>query len=157
MLKRPRADGSGGEEAPPPRRLLIAANQADARKTYVALLRTAGFDSVACELGAAPATAAETHVGVALLVGTGADEGTAIKAVDDMRHSDHQQVRRTAALLLASSGRNRIYAWETGIDGFVVMPAHLDQIVREVEEILVRPRLSRYDHRQAMIADARSH
>jgi len=157
LPKRPRAGGAGNDEAPPPRRLLIAANQADARETYVGLLRAAGFDSVDCELGAAVARAADTHGGVALLVGTGTDEGTAIKVVDDMRHSDHQQVRRTAALLLASSGRNRIYAWETGIDGFVVMPVHLDQIVGEIEAILTRPRLSRYDHRQAMIADARRH
>ena len=154
MLKRPRPDGPSSEDAPP-RRLLIAANTPEARDTYAGLLRAAGFDSVVCGLDSVVSTAAQTHVGVAVLVGTGPDEGGAIKATDDMRNSEHQQVRRTAALLLATTGRNRIFAWETGIDGFVQMPEHLDRIVAEIESILARPRLSRFEHRQAMIAAAR--
>jgi hypothetical protein len=100
-------------------------------------------------------TAAANHFGVAVLVGTGQDEGGAIKTVDDMRQSEQQQVRRTAALLLTSSSRNRMFAWETGIDGLVVMPSHLDAIVAEIESILARPRLSRYEYRQAMVEQAR--
>lgn len=155
MLKRQRPDGPDGDGAPAPRRLLIAANSTETRDTYAGLLRAAGFDSVACALSSAVSKATENHVGVAVMVGTGHDEGTAMKVVADMRQSDQQQVRRTAALLLTSSNRNRMFAWEAGIDGFVVMPAHLDTIVAEIETILARPRLARYDHRQAMIEQAR--
>ena len=152
MLKRSRTDEKDGGA---PRRLLIAATSDHVRDTYGGLLAAAGFDTVSCALAAAATAANEEHVGCAVLVGTGPDEGAAIAHVDEMRHSDHQHVRRTAVLLLASSARNQIFACESGIDGLVVLPAHLEDIVAAVQDILARPRLERYDHRQAMLAAAR--
>jgi DNA-binding NarL/FixJ family response regulator len=72
-----------------------------------------------------------------------------------MRHSDHTHVRRTAAVMLASSRNKQIFAWETGIDGFIVMPAEATEIVTAIEDVLARPRLERYNHRQAMLEAAK--
>ncbi|MBK5223175.1 MAG: response regulator transcription factor [Acidimicrobiia bacterium] len=156
MLKRQKTEQKpADQDEPPSGSILIAATDPDARATYAAVLATRGFEAAECELADAGTVTSGTKYGCTVVVGTGADENTAITQISHMRNSEHQQVRRTAVLLLVPSARNQIYAWESGIDGFLVLPAHVDDLVADVRAILARPRLERFNHRQAMLERSR--
>lgn len=145
-----------GDDGPPPRRLLIAGTDEAACQVYAGLLATFDFETGATPLANVVPELRDTLHGCAVLVGTGGAESTALKALDAIRHSDHTHVRRTAVVLLASGTNRRMFAWEAGIDGFVVMPADATDIATTIDEVLARPRLERYNHRQAMLAEARN-
>ena len=145
-----------GDEGPPPRRLLIAGTDEAACQVYAGLLATYDFETEATPLANVVPELRDTLYGCAVLVGTAGAESTALKQLDAIRHSDHTHVRRTAVVLLASGTSRRMFAWEAGIDGFVVMPADATYIASTIDEVLARPRLERYNHRQAMLAEARN-
>lgn len=155
MLKKPRTDVEA-DDGPPPRRILIAGSDEAACEVYAGVLATFDFETAAAPLPNVVTELRDTLFGCALLVGTDGAESTALKQLDAIRHSDHTHVRRTAVVLLASGKTRQMFAWEAGIDGFVVMPAEVTDIVTAVEEVLARPRLERYNHRQAMLEVARS-
>jgi DNA-binding response OmpR family regulator len=154
LLKKPKSDIEG-DDGPPPRRILVAGSEEAVCETYARVLSTFDFDTVATPLPNAVSELRDSLFGCALLVGTSGVESSALKQLDSIRHSDHTHVRRTAVVFLASSTRNQMFAWEAGVDGFVVMPAEAAEVAEAVNEVLARPRLERYNHRQAMIATAR--
>ena len=150
MLRRSRTDKHGDGEVPP-RRLLVAGADLQACSIYADVLSSYDFETSIDTLDDAVGTMCDTVFGCVVIVGTGDAEKMALKQVHAIRHNDHVQVRRTAVVLFAGSDRNQLFAWETGIDGLVEMPAHVDDIVAEIEAVLARPRLERYNHRQAMV------
>lgn len=155
LLKKPRTDVEG-DDGPPPRRLLVAGVDEAACEIYAGVLATYGFETAATPLSDVVTELRDSLYGCALLVGTDGAESSAFKQLDAIRHSDHTHVRRTAVVLLASSRSQQMFAWETGIDGLVTMPAEAADIVATIEEVLARPRLERYEHRQAMLEAARN-
>ncbi len=154
MLKKPRTEVEA-DDGPPPRRILVAGSDEAACEIYSNVLATYDFETAATPLPNVVTELRDTLYGCALLVGTDGAESSALKQLDSIRHSDHTHVRRTAVVLLASSRSRQMFAWEAGIDGFVVMPAEVTDIITAVEEVLARPRLERYNHRQAMLEAAR--
>jgi DNA-binding NtrC family response regulator len=155
LLKRPRADAVEGDDGPPPRRILVAGAEESVCEVYAGVLAAFDFETATTPLGDVVSELRETLYGCAVLVGTTGSESTALKQLDAIRHSDHTHVRRTAVVLLASNNNRRMFAWESGIDGFVVMPADVADIATAIDEVLARPRLERYNHRQAMLEAAR--
>lgn len=153
MLKKPRTEVEG-DDGPPPRRVLIAGSDQAACEVYAGVLATYDFDTDSVPLPDVLSELRDTLYGCAVLVGTEGAESSAFKQLDLIRHSDHTHVRRTAVVLLAASKARQMFAWEAGIDGFVVMPADVTDIVSAIEDVLARPRLERYNHRQAMLAAA---
>ena len=156
MLKKSKTDADPSDDGPPPRRLLIAGTDEAPCEVYAGVLASYDFDTTTSPLSELVPTLRDTLYGCAVLVATGGTESSALKQLDAMRHSDHTHVRRTAAVMLASSKRKRLFAWESGVDGFIVMPAEAADIVSCIEDVLARPRLERYNHRQAMLAKARA-
>lgn len=156
MLKKSRTDGEPNDDGPPPRRLLIAGTDEAPCDVYANVLATFGFETESTPLSGMLNALRDTLYGCVVLVATGGTESSALKQLDAMRHSDHTHVRRTAAVMLASSKSRRIFAWESGVDGFLVMPAEATEIVACIEDVLARPRLERYNHRQEMLAKARA-
>lgn len=150
MLKRPKTENEG-DEGPPPRRIFVAGSDDAACTVYADVLATFGFETECGSFDTLVPTLRDRLVGCAVVVGTDTAESSALKQVDAMRHSDHTQVRRTAIVLLTSSRNRQLFAWESGIDGFIVMPAQADEIAAEVDTVLARPRLERYNHRQAVL------
>jgi DNA-binding response OmpR family regulator len=155
LLKKSKTDGETQDDGPPPRRLLIAGNDEAPCEVYAGVLASYGFETESAPLGGLVPALHETVYGCVVLLATGGAESTALKQLDAMRHSDHTHVRRTAAVMLATSRSKRLFAWESGVDGFIVMPAEATEIVECIEDVLARPRLERYNHRQAMLAKAR--
>jgi CheY-like chemotaxis protein len=155
LLKKSKSDIEG-DDGPPPRRILVAGSEEAVCEVYAGVLATFGFETAAAPLPSVVTELRDTLYGCAVLVGTSGSESTAMKQLDAIRHSDHTHVRRTAVVLLASNKNRQLFAWETGIDGFIVMPADAADIATAIEEVLARPRLERYNHRQAMLEIARS-
>ncbi|MFP3906468.1 MAG: hypothetical protein ACLFWR_05515 [Acidimicrobiales bacterium] len=143
------------DEGAAPRRLLIAGTDEPTCQVYAGVLATFDFETETAPLANVVPHLHDTLYGCALLVGTGGDESTALKQLDSIRHSDHTHVRRTAVVLLASNKNRKMFAWEAGIDGFVVMPAEAANIASCIDQVLARPRLERYNYRQAMLDAAR--
>jgi DNA-binding NtrC family response regulator len=154
LLKKPKTDIEA-DDGPPPRRLLIAGGDEAACEVYAGVLATYGFETASTALPNVVTELRDTLYGCAVLVGTDGAESSAMKQLDAIRQSDHTHVRRTAVVLLTSSKSRQMFAWETGIDGFIVMPAEAADIVAAIEDVLARPRLERYNHRQAMLQQAR--
>lgn len=150
MRKKPRTEIEA-DDGPPPRRVLIAGSDEDASKIYAGVLATYDFETAAVPLPNVLSELRDTLYGCAVLVGSDGAESTALKELDAIRHSDLTHVRRTAVVLLSSSTARQMFAWEAGIDGFVVMPAEANEIVAAIEDVLARPRLERYNHRQDML------
>ncbi|MGY6500096.1 MAG: hypothetical protein ACXIVQ_04235 [Acidimicrobiales bacterium] len=115
------------------------------------MLATFGFEAECGSFDTLVPTLRDNLFGCAVIVGTETAESSALKQVDAVRHSDHTQVRRTAIVLLTSNRARQLFAWESGVDGFVVMPAQADELAAELDTVLARPRLERYNHRQAML------
>lgn len=155
MLKKSKSEGDPQDEGPPPRRLLIAGTDEAPCEVYAGVLGSYGFETVTAPLSGLVPALRDTVFGCVVLLATGGGDSTALKQLDAMRHSDHTHVRRTAAVMLASSKSKRLFAWESGVDGFIVMPAEAAEIVECIEDVLARPRLERYNHRQAMLSKAR--
>jgi hypothetical protein len=156
LLKKSKTDAEPTDDGPPPRRLLIAGNDEAPCEVYAGVLASYGFETESTPLSGLVPVLRDTVYGCVVLLATGGAESTALKQLDAMRHSDHTHVRRTAAIMLASSKNKRLFAWESGVDGFVIMPAEAAEIVECIEDVLARPRLERYNHRQAMLAKARA-
>jgi DNA-binding response OmpR family regulator len=155
LLKKSKSEGDPQDEGPPPRRLLIAGTDEAPCEVYAGVLGSYGFETESAPLSSLVPALRDTVYGCVVLLASGGTESTALKQLDAMRHSDHTHVRRTAAVMLASSKSKRLFAWESGVDGFIVMPAEASEIVECIEDVLARPRLERYNHRQAMLAKAR--
>ena len=156
MLKKSKTDAEPTDDGPPPRRLLIAGNDEAPCEVYAGVLGSYGFETETTPLSGLIPVLRDTVYGCVVLIAAAGSESTALKQLDAMRHSDHTHVRRTAAVMLASTKSKRLFAWESGVDGFIVMPAEATEIVECIEDVLARPRLERYNHRQAMLAKARS-
>lgn len=144
------------DEGSTPRRLLIAGTDEPACQVYAGVLATFDFETDAAPLPDVVPHLRDSLYGCAVLVGTEGAESTALKQLDSIRHSDHTHVRRTAVVLLASNKNRKMFAWEAGIDGFVVMPAEAASIASCIDQVLARPRLERYNYRQAMLDAARN-
>ncbi len=140
-----------GDDGPPPRRLLIAGNDEAACRVYAGLLATYTYQTETVPLADVVSELRDTLYGCVVLVGTSGEESSALKQLDSIRHSDHTHVRRTAVMLLASGTNRRVFAWEAGVDGFITMPADAAEIAGHIDQILQRPRLERYQHRQDMV------
>lgn len=155
MLKKSKTDNEPTDDGPPPRRLLVAGVDEAPCEVYAGVLASYGFETESAPLSGLIPILRESVYGCVVILAAGGAESTALKQLDAMRHSDHTHVRRTAAVMLASSKSKRLFAWESGVDGFIIMPAEAAEIVECIEDVLARPRLERYNHRQAMLAKAR--
>lgn len=136
----------------PKRRLLISAPDPDVLDTYAALLATHGFETFRGPLEFTALNTAKVEVSAVVLVGMRGTESTAISQVGTMRTSPNEQARNTPALLLGSSHQKLILAWESGIDGFLLLPVDLSDVVDTVNDIVARPLAERVPHRRNQLA-----
>ena len=51
-------------------------------------------------------------------------------------------------MLCSPGGTNRLFAWESGVDGFLATPFHIDELLAQIREIVERPEGERRQHRR---------
>ncbi len=127
------------EEPTGPTRVLVVDDNADACELIARIVESAGWTATRCyahddaleklDKGDPPfkAVIADFQSG-----GTGAS----LELLDTVRRS--KDFSEIPVLLLTRNDTNRIYAWESGADAFLVRPFHADDLINEIYAVLTR-------------------
>lgn len=86
---------------------------------------------------------------------TSGGTSTSLKLLDSIRHGD-EAARKVPVVILSASANNRLFAYQSGADAFLVRPFHADDLVAEVRAVLARGDDEREAHREAQLEAARS-
>lgn len=160
MLRRSKTDDvdptPGG-----PQRLLVVDDDPDAAETMVRLFAHRGFEAESTDdldevVGRLQADG--PAVDLVLIDFHSGGTSLGLKLLDRIRSSDDARVARTRAVMATDLDENRVFSWQSGIDGFLVRPYHADELVDEIRAVLARSDDERAEHRQAQIrvgSDAR--
>jgi DNA-binding response OmpR family regulator len=152
LLKRSRIDDTDDTQAGSPASAVLVLNKdPDACELVARLVEFAGFptvrffdpDSVVDQLTEGGVTAV-----VVDSLGTGSSAAfevlTAIRAA-------HASVSDTVVIILAATDTNRLYAYQSGVDGYVVRPFHADDLVELVRATLGRSLEDRVQYRNMQL------
>jgi DNA-binding response OmpR family regulator len=148
-LRRSKTDANHGRPPPRPWHILVVADDPDGAEVLVRLLARAGH-----EVSSAPAQQAvlvsltRRAVQCVVLDLTIAGAGGNLKVLDAIRTNPDDRVSGARVVLCSPGGTNRLFAWESGVDGFLAGPFHIDELLAEVQEIVERPESERRSHRR---------
>ena len=79
---------------------------------------------------------------------TVAGSGGNLKVLDSIRTNPDDRVAGARVVLCSPGGTNRLFAWESGVDGFLSSPFHVDTVLAEIQEVIERPESERKQHRR---------
>ena len=74
--------------------------------------------------------------------------GTNLKVLDLIRSHGDKRVNTARVLLCAATAKNRSFSFQSGADGVVVRPFHIDELVAEIADVVDRPDEERARHRR---------
>jgi two-component system OmpR family response regulator len=142
------------EQPAGPTRVLVVDDDKDACELVARIVESAGWTATRCyaqddalrklDEGDPPfkAVIADLHSG-----GTGAG----LELLDAIRRA--KDVKDVPVLLLTQSDQNRMFAWESGADAFLVRPFHADDLINEVYAVLTRTLEERDAWREAQLSN----
>jgi len=135
------------------RGVLAAGDDPDFLELLVRLLEREGHEVNRTEETDDALSALMLHPYRAAVVGfTG--RSTAVTLLEAIRTHDQPQVATTPVVIVAEDPRNRDFAWQSGVDGYLAKPFHSDELLAEVRAAIERPDDQRDAHRQAQLAAA---
>jgi DNA-binding response OmpR family regulator len=76
--------------------------------------------------------------------------GASLELLDAIRRN--RDIAEIPVLLLTQSDTNRMYAWESGADAFLVRPFHSDDLINEIYAVLTRSTDERDAWREEQLA-----
>jgi DNA-binding response OmpR family regulator len=144
---------SKSEQPTGPTRVLVVDDNADACELIARIVESAGWTATRCysqddalnklETGDPPfkALVVDFQSG-----GTSAS----IELLDAVRRN--RELAEVPVLLLTHNETNRLYAWESGADAFLVRPFHADDLINEIYAVLTRSTDEREAHRDEQLA-----
>lgn len=151
MLKRSKTDeidlavGGGGST------ILVVNDDADACELVARLVESAGWPAARkTDLGGVGATLAAGSFGGVVIDSLSCGVTEAFKVLDEIRGGGGS-VRDLPVVILASSDTNRLFAYQSGADGFVVRPFHSDELLDAVGLVMGRSADERADWRRAQL------
>jgi DNA-binding response OmpR family regulator len=80
----------------------------------------------------------------------GAGIAAAFKVLDDVRNAS-AIVRNTPVIILAATDTNRLFAFQSGVDGYVVRPVHADELLDTLRLVLARSLEERIEYRRSQL------
>lgn len=86
---------------------------------------------------------------------TSGGASSSLKLLDSIRHGGEAK-RDIPVIILAASANNRLFAFQSGADAFVVRPVHADELVTEVREVLTRSADEREAVREAYLNETQT-
>jgi DNA-binding response OmpR family regulator len=146
-------DGWSGKERRAPATVLVVNDDADACELLVRMVGTAGYRAI----GATTDSDARRQITMELprcvvLDMTTGGVGSSLKVLDLIRSNEDNRVSSARVVLCASSPKNRSFSFQSGADAFVVRPFHIDDLLREITDVLRRPNEDRAKHRRDELA-----
>jgi DNA-binding response OmpR family regulator len=148
-LRRSKTDQDEWKVPARPWHVLVVADDPEGAEVMVRLLARAGH-----EVSAAPAQQAtlgaltRRPVHCVILNLTIAGSGGNLKVLDAIRTNPDDRVAGARVVLCSPGGTNRLFAWESGVDGFLANPFHIDALVAQIREVVERPENDRRLHRR---------
>jgi DNA-binding response OmpR family regulator len=136
-----------------PTRVLVVDDNADACELIARIVESAGWTATRCyaqddaldklDNGDPPfkAVVADFQSG---------GVGASLELLDVVRRS--KDFSDIPVLLLTVSETNRIFAWESGADAFLVRPFHADDLINEIYAVLTRSTDEREAWREVQLA-----
>lgn len=137
-------------------RILVVNDDQEACELVARLLERDGHQVVRCYSHDDTLARLITEPLDALIVNfTGGRGGSNLKMIDAVRNHTSPQVAQVRLVLVANEAKNRAFAWQSGVDAFLVRPYHADELLAEVDAMLARPEDERLAHRRKMLREAR--
>jgi DNA-binding response OmpR family regulator len=150
LLKRSRLDddledetGGGAGDT-----VLVLNPDADAGELVARLVELAGYPALRfLDQASLIDQLAEGGVTAIVIDSLGTGISSAFEALEAIRAGSPAS-RDTAVIILATTDTNRLYAYQSGVDAFLVRPFHADDLVGTVRIVLARSPAERESHRQ---------
>jgi DNA-binding response OmpR family regulator len=150
LLKRSPVDNGIDDEpdGAPGGTILVLNHEADAGELVARLVEFAGhpalrFTDQASLIG----QLAEGGVRAVIIDALGTGVSAAFDVLEAIR-AGHPAVRDTPVMILAASDTNRLYAFQSGVDAYLVRPFHADELIGAVGSMLARSPGERERYRQ---------
>jgi DNA-binding response OmpR family regulator len=153
VLGRKRNDSWNGQERRAPAMVLIVNSDPDACEMLVRMVGSKGHRAIGATTGdeATRRIVSELPRCVVLdLDATGM--GTSLKVLDAIRNHQDLRVSTARVVLCAPSAKSRSFSFQSGADGFVVRPFHIDELVQQISDVLVRANEDRPRYRRDELA-----
>lgn len=157
MLRRSRIDDHG-EDGAAGARLLIVNDDEGGCELVARILEGAGFETTRIHSHADAVLALNKpgqDIDAVVIDFTSGGASSSLKLLDSVRHGVERN-RDIPALILANSANNRLFAYQTGADAFLVRPFHANDLIAEVRVALGRSVEARDKHRELMLHDEQS-
>jgi DNA-binding response OmpR family regulator len=133
--------------------VLIVHDDPDAGRTIGRLLEARGFAVTRADgVDAGIRTVlGDPPVDLVLIDLRSGGTGQALKLLDEIRAQPDAGIAHTRVVLTTDIDENRMFSWQSGIDGFLIRPFHADDLVGAVADTLGRDDDERARHRQAQM------
>jgi DNA-binding response OmpR family regulator len=153
VLKRSRIDDDIEAEPPAdaPRAVLVLNEDADACELVARLAELAGFPAVrAFDPASVLDQVREGGIAGVVIDSLRIGAESAFEVLGAIRGAE-AAVKDTVVIILASSDTNRLYAYQSGVDGYIVRPFHADDLVDMVRNTLGRSPEDRLQFRNVQL------
>ena len=153
MLRRSKSDGGSG-----PARILVVNDDEGGCELVARILEARGATAQRVHTHADAVVAlnrTEDPVTLAVLDFTSGGTASSLKLLDSIRHGIEGS-RDVPVVMLAASPNNRMFAYQSGTDAFLVRPLHADELGAAIEEVLARSPEEREAYRTTQVDEART-
>jgi len=154
LLKRSKTDdeivfqaaaGTSGES------VLVLNDDKDACELIARLIESAGWEAVrGYEFDDVTSLLAEGHHVAAVIDSMSCGITVAFRVLDEIRKGG-PEVRNMGVVILAATDTNRLFAFQSGVDGYVVRPVHADEFLDVMRLVMSRSTEERIEYRRAQL------
>lgn len=134
--------------------MLVVDDDLDACELMVRVLEHAGYETARAHSPgeAMDLIAAGARFDAVLVDFASGGPTESIKLLDEIRRTPRTQ--DLAVIISSRVDKNRLFAWESGVDAFLVRPYHVDELMTELAAVLARSPEERSTHRAERLAEA---
>ena len=151
MLKRSKTDDEIDAAAAGTGTVLVVNDDRDACELIARLLESAGFSARRLhDLDSSSRALSEGPYQAIVIDSLSCGVTAAFKLLDEIR-GGAPDVRHVAVVILAATDTNRLFAYQSGADGFAVRPIHASELIDVVRSVLARDPDERVEYRRAQL------
>jgi DNA-binding response OmpR family regulator len=149
MLGRRKEEVWDGTERRSPPLVLVVNDDDDACEMLVRMVGTKGFRAIGARSADEASGRLVTDLPRCIVLDLEAGGiGTNLKVLDLIRSHGDKRVNTARVLLCASTAKNRSFSFQSGADGVVVRPFHIDELIAQIADVVDRPDEERSRHRR---------
>ena len=151
MLKRSKTDDEIDAAAAGTGTVLVVNDDRDACELIARILEAAGFAARRLhDLDASADALTDGPYQAVIIDSLSCGVTAAFKLLDEIR-AGGPDIRHVAVVILAATDTNRLFAYQSGADGFAVRPIHSSDLIDLVRSVLARDPDERVEYRRAQL------